>query len=57
MGRRKIEIVQTMHEKTMKWIVRDGIDLLYVANTPIEAVEWITDNIGLVITGNFYVGG
>jgi len=55
MGRRKIEIVQTMHDKTMKWIVRDGIDLLYVANTPIEAMEWITDNVGLVITANMYI--
>ena len=55
MGRRKIEIVQTMHEKTMKWIVRDGMEILYTANTPLEAMEWITDNVGLVITANMYI--
>jgi len=55
MAGRKIEIVQTMHEQTMKWIVREGTELLYTANTQVEAMEWITDNIGLVITSNMYI--
>jgi len=54
-ARHKIEIVQTMHEKTMKWIVRDGTNLLYTANTPVEAMEWITANVRLVITSNMYI--
>jgi len=55
MAGRKIEIVQTMHEQTMKWIVREGTELLYTANTPVEAMEWIVDNVGLVITSNMYI--
>ncbi len=55
MARRKIEIVQTMHEKTMKWIVREGTELLYTANTPVEAMEWIVDNVGSLITCNMYI--
>jgi len=54
-ARRKIEIVQTIHEQTNQWIVREGTELLYMANTPLEAMEWITDNVGLVITGNMYI--
>jgi len=55
MAGRKIEIFQTMHEKTMKWIVKERMEILYTANTPVEAMEWITDNVGLVITANMYI--
>jgi hypothetical protein len=55
MARRKIEIVQTMHEKKLKWIVREGTDLLYTANTPVEAMEWIGANVGFLITCNMYI--
>ena len=55
MAGRKIEILQTMHGQTMKWIVKERMEILYTANTPVEAMEWITDNVGLVITANMYI--
>lgn len=55
MAGRKIEIKQSMHNQTMMWIVFEETELLYTANTPLEAMEWITDNVGLVITANMYI--
>lgn len=55
MAGRKIEIKQSMHEKTKVWIVFEKTELLYTANTPVEAMEWISDNIGLPITANMYI--
>lgn len=54
-ARHKIEVVQTMHEQTMKWIVREGTNILHTANTPVEAIEWITFNVGPIITSNMYI--
>lgn len=35
------QVLETIHERTHYWLVFEGTDLLYKANTPLEALEWI----------------
>ena len=50
-----IKILETLHEKTRKWLVFHNTELLFTANTPLEAFEWICQNKGLPIQTRVYI--